>query len=176
MEPVIQVAIITVAGSLALAIIGGFIKILINIFDEKKFQRDIASKIDLKIGNTESGSLSKQHENMEKSIKDVVVDKTNNLKEMQERNFLQLYPKIENIDKYIDGERENKILRYNNLNESQKRLEDSFKTMAAFGEEWKRVNEENIRLKQENQILVEKNRELLNQIRTYENERDELEQ
>ncbi|OZV13486.1 hypothetical protein CIW83_02775 [Tissierella sp. P1] len=159
MEPVVKAAIITVAGSMALATLGGFIKIVQGIIDEKKFQDQINSKIDSKIGNTEVGSLSKQHESLEK---------LGNMNKEQILNEIKL--SSNNIKDILEVRDKVEETRYNNLGDGQKRLEDSFKTIEGFREEWKRVNEENIKLKEENVKLKQENIILNNKIVEYEDE------
>lgn len=141
MDPVVQGAIVTVAGTLALAVIGGFVKIIWSSINDRKLFDQLKDKI----GNTEGSSLSKQHE----AIKDKIAEKASNIEKSQDR----IFNKVDSIDKEMVVSRE----RYASLNLDQRDIRDNVNKLV---NEWEYAIAENKELKNRIKELETKNREL----------------
>ena len=145
MDPVVQGAIVTVAGTLALAVVGGFIKIIWSSINDRK----IFNQLKDKIGNTEGSSLSKQHER----IKETIVERANGIEKMQNNEFARIFNKVDSIDKEVVANKE----RYASLNLDQRDIRDNVNKLV---NEWEHAIIENKELKNRIKELEIKNREL----------------
>ena len=145
MDPVVQGAIIGAAGAVALAALAGFFKIVLSFRDKKLFD-----EIKTKIGNHKSDTLEGQHDD----IKNIIVDKTNNLKEINTNEFNRIYVKVDSIDKEIAVSKE----KHNNLNLDQKSVKNNVEKLVY---DWERLITENIELKGRITELEKKNNELI---------------
>lgn len=160
MDPVVQGAIITVAGTLALAVIGGFIKIVWSSVNDRKFFDQLKDKI----GNTEGSSLSKQHE----AIKEKIVEKTNTIEKMQNNEFSRILNKVDSIDKLLIQKEAEHRFRLESMNENQKEIKSHMQGINKLADDWEKVIAENkelktriIELEGKNKEVQEKYKELL---------------
>lgn len=174
MDPVVQGAIITVAGTLALAVIGGFIRIVWSSISDRKFFNEIKDKI----GNTEGFPLSKQHE----AIKETIIEKTNGVEKImaektngiaeRQSNILN---KVESIDKLLSQKETEDRFRLESMNESQKEIKSHMQGINKLAEDWERTIAENKELKARNAELEKKYMELDKQYDELEIKNQELE-
>lgn len=139
MDPVVQGAIITVAGTLALAVVGGFIKIIWGSISDRKFFNEIKDKI----GNTEGFPLSRQHEDIKETIegrtdviKETIKERTSNIEKAQDSILIKVY----NIDQEMAANKE----RYGTLNLDQREIRNSVNKLVI---EWEHAIAENKELR-----------------------------
>lgn len=156
MDPVVQGAIITASGAIALAALAGFFKIILSFRDKKLFD-----EIKTKIGNHKSDTLEMQHENIKEAISGkldsvgkIVADNTINLKENNKNEFNRIYAKVDKINSTMD---KNEI-RYENLNLDQRIVRSNVEKLVY---DWERIIVENKELKGRITELEKKNKELI---------------
>ncbi|MCX7773195.1 MAG: hypothetical protein N2376_08815, partial [Clostridia bacterium] len=135
MDPVVQGAIITVAGTLVLAVIGGFIKIVAGTINDKKYW----GRVDLKIGAAEGKSLSDQHS----EIKNIVIDGNDKLINKVEHSADKLLNEVKGIDTFLKVKEEREKGRYASLSDSQKRLDSQIEGIKSIFTELNRLQIEN---------------------------------
>ena len=148
MDPVVQGAIITVAGTIIIAVIGGFIKIIVDAISGKKRWQSVEEKI----GSTQRGSLSDQHTD--------IINKIDSTSKIQSNGQRQINGSINRISAGVDSV--NKILqineereknRYENLSDSQKKIDYQIEGVKAAFAELRRLQIENQVLQQRIQEL-----------------------
>lgn len=143
MDPVVQGAIITVAGTLALAVIGGFIKIIWGSINDRKFFNQLKDKI----GNTDDSTLSKQHDAIKETITERASIIENTIKKMQNNDFTRIFNKVDSIDKLlIQKEAENRF-RMESMNENQKEIKSHMQGISKLADDWEKTIAENKELK-----------------------------
>ena len=165
MDPIVQGAIITASGAIVIAVIGGFIKIICSDINEKKYFEFMK----VKLGARKTSSLEEQHDD----IKDIIVDKTNNLKVLNTNEFNRIYTKVDSIDKEIGINKE----RTASLNLDQRIIRSNVEKLVY---DWEKVNSDNQFLKgqleEKNQRikqLEDKNKELVEKLsKSKRNEKD----
>lgn len=102
-------------------------------------------RVENKLGNAETGSLSRQHENMERNLKETITEKASNI-----------YSKVDNIDKEMAFGKG----RYESLSIEQKETKNHMDKLLF---EWQNLVSENKELKKEVENLEEQNNVLLSQ-------------
>ncbi len=146
MEPVVQGVIITAAATITISIVGGTVGIIKNIILNKEAYEDLNRKLDNKMGSLDNGSLSKQHENMERNLTNTITDKASNI-----------YFKVDSIDKLMSKNEG----RYESLNFDQKEIKNNIDKLLL---EWQNLSIENNNLRRENHRLRDKIYSLQDQI------------
>ena len=110
-------------------------------------------KVQEKIGKNKTSSLEEQHENLEKTV----INKTENMKELQNVEFNKIYTIVDKTnDIIVKNENE-----YQNLNVNQKEIKNNIDKLLR---EWQTLVTENKELKKELDIIKEQNRKLSRQI------------
>jgi predicted nuclease with TOPRIM domain len=99
-------------------------------------------KVKDKIGMNRSDTLEGQHYTIEK----VIIDKTDNLIEFQDKEFTRFFNKVDNVNGIVLKSE----ARYENLNLDQRNIKD---TMDKLLNEWQNLSNENNRLKEKNREL-----------------------
>ena len=154
MDPVVQAAIFTVCGTLALAVLGGFVKIVASTFTDKKGWKSVNANI----GNTQRGSLSAQHEDLAKSISNGNSQIINKFEASSDK----LFSEVKNMDTFLKVKEEREKHRYASLSESQKNIDTHIEGMKATFTELQRIQIENL-------ILHKRVQELEYQLDTHPN-------
>lgn len=145
--------------AVAVALIGLIGTVVLGIYNDRKGYKKITEKI----GDTDKGTLSNQHE----MLKEVINNNHNSIKEFIKTGNDQLVKNADFTIEKISDELKRKELeqkhQYDNLSVYQKEIDHYVKGIEDLVRDWKRVVTENTELKAKNENLNNKYKELLNE-------------